>query len=103
MCPHSCDRYATLGEPGLQHSPDGSGCVAIFTNEDLLSTVLKVLLQGPSSHPILTILYITYDGAPSAALLKEIWQNGHIVLSQDASCTPQGQREPQRVSLSLTP
>jgi long-chain acyl-CoA synthetase len=69
--------YATLGESGLQHSLNEPGCVGIFTNDDLLPTVLKVLPHTP------TLKYIIYDGAPSATLLEELRQNGHVVLSQD--------------------
>ena len=69
--------YATLGESGLQHSLNEPGCVAIFTNDDLLPTVLKVLPRTPS------LKYIIYDGTPSTTLLKELRQTGHVVLSQD--------------------
>ena len=69
--------YATLGESGLQHSLNEPGCVGIFTNDDLLPTVLKVLPHTPS------LKYIIYDGAPSAILLKQLRQHGHVVLSQD--------------------
>jgi long-chain acyl-CoA synthetase len=69
--------YATLGESGLQHSLNEPGCVGIFTNDDLLPTVLKVLPYTPC------VKYVIYDGAPSATLLEHLRQNGHIVLSQD--------------------
>lgn len=69
--------YATLGESGLQHSLNEPGCVGIFTNDDLLPTLLKVLPNTPS------LKYIIYDGAPNATLLNELRQNGHVVLSQD--------------------
>ena len=69
--------YATLGESGLQHSLNEPGCVGIFTNHDLLPTVLKVLPHTPS------VKYIIYDGTPGAALLDQLRQHGHVVLSQD--------------------
>ncbi|KAG6915925.1 hypothetical protein DXG01_009255 [Tephrocybe rancida] len=54
--------YDTLGEQGLTHSLNEPGCIAIFTNADLLKTVLKVLPNTP------TVKYVFYDGEPSTDL-----------------------------------
>ncbi|KAG6834367.1 hypothetical protein H0H93_010100 [Arthromyces matolae] len=58
--------YDTLGEDGLTHSLNEPDCVGIFTNADLLTTVLKVLPNVP------TIKFIIYDGDPSSKLITSL-------------------------------
>ncbi|KAF8636067.1 hypothetical protein AX17_003823 [Amanita inopinata Kibby_2008] len=58
--------YDTLGEEGLTHSLNEPNCVAVFTNPELLPTLLKVLPNTPS------VKYVVYDGEPSPDLLSSI-------------------------------
>jgi len=73
--------YDTLGESGLTHSLNEPECVGVFTNAELLPTVLRVLPNTP------TIKVIIYDGQPPADLvetLKTAAPDREIhVLSQD--------------------
>jgi hypothetical protein len=50
--------YDTLGESGLTHSLNEPECVGVFTNAELLPTVLRVLPNTP------TIKVVIYDGTP---------------------------------------
>ncbi|EKM52287.1 uncharacterized protein PHACADRAFT_260590 [Phanerochaete carnosa HHB-10118-sp] len=58
--------YDSLGESGLQHSLNEPGCVAIFTNADLLSVVSKVAANVP------TLRLVVYDGEADNAVLDKI-------------------------------
>ncbi|KAL1734595.1 hypothetical protein EV714DRAFT_280990 [Schizophyllum commune] len=71
--------YDSLGEEGLTHSLNEPGCVGIFTNADLLPTVLHVLPNTP------TVRVIIYDEKPSADLLDKLRgvREGLAVLSID--------------------
>jgi long-chain acyl-CoA synthetase len=53
--------YDSLGESGLLHALNEPECVGIFTNAELLPTLLKVL---PKAN---TIRVVIYDGEASAA------------------------------------
>ena len=57
--------YDTLGEGGLAHSINEPECIGIFTNDDLLPTLLKVLPNTPS------LKFIIYDGTPKTDLLDK--------------------------------
>ncbi|PPR01286.1 hypothetical protein CVT24_006361 [Panaeolus cyanescens] len=56
--------YETLGVSGLTHSLNEPKCIAIFTNENLLPTLIDVLPNTPS------VQYIFYDGKPGEILDK---------------------------------
>ena len=58
--------YDTLGESGLTHSLNEPECVGVFTNAELLPTVLRVLPNTP------TIKVVIYDGQPSADLVQKL-------------------------------
>ncbi|TFK35638.1 hypothetical protein BDQ12DRAFT_737516 [Crucibulum laeve] len=55
--------YDTLGESGLTHSLNEPSCVGLFTNAELLATLLNVLPHIPS------VKYVVFDGAPSQKIL----------------------------------
>ena len=73
--------YDTLGESGLTHSLNEPECVGVFTNADLLPTVLRVLPNTP------TINTVIYDGNPPEGLVDQIKTaapgRNVTVLSQD--------------------
>jgi long-chain acyl-CoA synthetase len=58
--------YDTLGESGLTHSLNEPSCAGVFTNADLLQTVLNVLPKTP------TIKHIIYDGEAKPEVLDKI-------------------------------
>lgn len=58
--------YDTLGEAGLTHSLNEPDCIGIFTNADLLKTVLKVLPNAP------TVKFVLFDGDPPADLVAAL-------------------------------
>jgi long-chain acyl-CoA synthetase len=58
--------YDTLGEEGLTHSLNEPSCIGLFTNAELLPTVLKVLPKTPS------IKYVVYDGDAKQSILDDI-------------------------------
>lgn len=58
--------YDTLGPVGLAHSLNEPECVGLFTNAELLPTVLKVLSNTP------TVKFVIYDGKPSVSVLDNI-------------------------------
>ncbi|KXN83423.1 Long-chain-fatty-acid--CoA ligase 2 [Leucoagaricus sp. SymC.cos] len=58
--------YDTLGESGLEHSLNEPESIGLFTNDDLLPTVVKVLTRTPS------VKFIIYDGKPKQELLDNI-------------------------------
>ncbi|KAF7297408.1 Long-chain-fatty-acid-CoA ligase [Mycena indigotica] len=58
--------YDTLGPAGLTHSLNEPHCVGIFTNAELLPTLVKVLPDTPS------IKYVVFDGEPSSKVLSAI-------------------------------
>ncbi|KAF8800344.1 long-chain-fatty-acid-CoA-ligase [Phlegmacium glaucopus] len=58
--------YDTLGEEGLTHSLNEPNSVGIFTNAELLPTLLKVLPQTPS------VKYVIYDGEPKQGIIESI-------------------------------
>ncbi|KAF8153442.1 long-chain-fatty-acid-CoA-ligase [Crassisporium funariophilum] len=65
--------YDTLGEEGLTHSLNEPGCVAIFTNADLLSSLSNVLPQVPK------LKWVLYDGTPHRSLLEEMKQRNTVI------------------------
>ena len=58
--------YDTLGEEGLTHSLNEPNSVGIFTNAELLPTLLKVLPKT------LAVKYVIYDGEPKQATIDSI-------------------------------
>ncbi|KZT57572.1 long-chain-fatty-acid-CoA-ligase [Calocera cornea HHB12733] len=68
--------YATLGEAGLQHSLDEPQVSGVFTNADLLATLLKVLDKAP------TVKAIVYDGKAKPDVLEKLkkFRDGEIRL-----------------------
>ncbi|KAJ7778653.1 long-chain-fatty-acid-CoA-ligase [Mycena maculata] len=58
--------YDTLGPAGLTHSLNEPSCTGLFTNAELLPTLLAVLPNTPS------VKHVVYDGAPSAKLLAQL-------------------------------
>ncbi|KAG8969043.1 long-chain fatty acid-CoA ligase [Tulasnella sp. 419] len=58
--------YDTLGESGLSHSLSEPECVGVFTHDELLPTLVKVLPNTP------TVKHIVYDGKPPQDLLDQI-------------------------------
>ena len=58
--------YDTLGEEGLTHSLNEPESVGIFTNAELLPTLLKVLPNTPS------VKYVIYDGEANQTILDSI-------------------------------
>ncbi|KAJ8469511.1 hypothetical protein ONZ45_g16866 [Pleurotus djamor] len=58
--------YDTLGEAGLTHSLNEPECIGLFTNAELLPTLLNVLTHTP------TVKFVIYDGQPKAAVLENI-------------------------------
>ena len=58
--------YDTLGEEGLTHSLQEPNSVGIFTNAELLPTLLTVLPQTPS------VKYVIYDGEAKQTIIDSI-------------------------------
>jgi len=58
--------YETLGPEGLTHSINEPKCRAIFTNAELIKTLLKVLPNTPSLE------FVFYDGKASEQDLEQI-------------------------------
>jgi long-chain acyl-CoA synthetase len=58
--------YDSLGEDGLTHSLNEPECVGIFTNAELLPTVVKVAPKVPSLRVVI------YDGKPKADVLESL-------------------------------
>jgi long-chain acyl-CoA synthetase len=58
--------YDTLGEDGLTHSLNEPECVGLFTNAELLPTLLRVLGKTPS------IKFIVFDGEPSQSIVDSL-------------------------------
>ncbi|KAG6873157.1 hypothetical protein C0995_002315 [Termitomyces sp. Mi166 len=58
--------YDTLGEAGLTHSLNEPECIGIFTNADLLKTVLNVLPNTP------TVKFVFFDGEPHTDLVSAL-------------------------------
>ncbi|KAG9030909.1 long-chain fatty acid-CoA ligase [Tulasnella sp. JGI-2019a] len=58
--------YETLGEEGLKHSLAEPECVGLFTHDELLPMVAKVLASTP------TVKLIIYDGEPKQEVLDKI-------------------------------
>ncbi|KAF9491115.1 long-chain-fatty-acid-CoA-ligase [Pleurotus eryngii] len=58
--------YDTLGEEGLIHSLNEPDCIGLFTNAELLPTLLNVLTHTP------TVKYVIYDGTPKPSVLENI-------------------------------
>jgi long-chain acyl-CoA synthetase len=58
--------YDTLGEEGLAHSLNEPECVGVFTNAELLPTLLRVLAKTP------TVNVVVYDGEPKTSVLDDI-------------------------------
>jgi len=64
--------YDTLGEEGLTHSLNEPHSVGIFTNAELLPTLLKVLPKTPS------VKYVVYDGEPKKTVIDSIRSLGTV-------------------------
>jgi long-chain acyl-CoA synthetase len=58
--------YDTLGESGLEHALNEPECIGVFTNADLLPTLLKVIPRTPS------VKFIIYDGTPDAGVSEKL-------------------------------
>ncbi|KAJ6554275.1 long-chain-fatty-acid-CoA-ligase [Mycena capillaripes] len=58
--------YDTLGPAGLTHSLNEPNCAGLFTNAELLPTLLAVLPNTPS------VKFVIFDGEPSAKLLSQL-------------------------------
>lgn len=58
--------YDTLGEAGLEHSLNEPESIGLFTNADLLPTVLKVLPRTPS------VRFVIYDGKPKQDVIDKL-------------------------------
>ncbi|KAG8878504.1 long-chain fatty acid-CoA ligase [Tulasnella sp. 331] len=58
--------YETLGEEGLQHSLAEPECVGLFTHDELLPIVAKVLASTP------TVKLVIYDGEPKQDVLDKL-------------------------------
>ncbi|KAJ7712337.1 hypothetical protein B0H16DRAFT_1892429 [Mycena metata] len=58
--------YDTLGPAGLTHSLNEPSCAALFTNAELLPTLLAVLPNTP------IVKYIVFDGEPKPKLLEQL-------------------------------
>jgi long-chain acyl-CoA synthetase len=58
--------YDTLGETGLAHSLNEPDCIAVFTNAELLPTLLRVLPQTP------TVKYVIYDGEAPSDIINQV-------------------------------
>lgn len=80
--------YDTLGEDGLTHSLNEPSCIGLFTNAELLSTVLKVLPNAPS------IKYIVYDGYAKQSLLDNLRSNRDIKVFSIAELRELGKDKP---------
>lgn len=71
--------YDSLGVEGLTYSLNEPGCVGLFTNAELLPTVLQVLPE------VASLRLVVYDGKPDSGLLTKISsvRGGIKVLSID--------------------
>ncbi|KAJ7092372.1 long-chain-fatty-acid-CoA-ligase [Mycena belliarum] len=58
--------YDTLGPSGLTHSLNEPNCAALFTNAELLQTLLAVLPNTPS------VKHVVFDGEPTQKILDSI-------------------------------
>jgi long-chain acyl-CoA synthetase len=58
--------YDTLGESGLLHSMNETEVEAIFTNADLLTTLLKVLPECPS------LKHVIYSGEAKPEIVEKV-------------------------------
>lgn len=58
--------YDTLGEDGLAHSLNEPSCVGLFSNAELLPTLLRVLARTPA------VKFVVFDGQPSQALIDDL-------------------------------
>ena len=58
--------YDTLGEEGLTHSLNEPESVGVFTNAELLPSLLRVLPKTP------TVKIVVYDGKPETSVLDNI-------------------------------
>ena len=58
--------YDTLGEEGLTYSLNEPECVGVFTNAELLPTLLRVLSNAP------TIKLVVYDGEAKPKVLEDL-------------------------------
>ncbi|KAJ7038968.1 acetyl-CoA synthetase-like protein [Mycena alexandri] len=58
--------YDTLGPAGLTHSLNEPNCAALFTNAELLPTLLAVLPNTPS------VKTVVFDGTPTPKLLAQL-------------------------------
>ncbi len=61
-----CTAYDSLGPVGLSHSLSEPGVRGMFTNADLLPTLLKIIDEAP------TVRLIVYDGEPDATVLEAL-------------------------------
>ncbi|KAL0952534.1 hypothetical protein HGRIS_006793 [Hohenbuehelia grisea] len=58
--------YDTLGESGLTHSLNEPECIGLFTNAELLPTLLNVLTHTP------TVKFVFFDGKAEESVLENI-------------------------------
>ncbi|GHJ89328.1 hypothetical protein NliqN6_5730 [Naganishia liquefaciens] len=61
-----CTAYDSLGPSGLAHSLQEPGVRSMFTNAELLPTLIKVIDECP------TVRLVVYDGTPDEALLEQL-------------------------------
>lgn len=54
--------YETLGESGLKHALNEPECVGVFTDADLLRTLITMLSDVP------TVSLVIYDGKPESTV-----------------------------------
>lgn len=61
-----CTAYDSLGPSGLAHSLQEPGVRSMFTNAELLPTLIKVIDDCP------TVRLVVYDGTPDESLLDQL-------------------------------
>jgi len=61
-----CTAYDSLGPDGLTHSLNETEVKAMFTNADLMGTLLKVIGKCP------TVKLVIYDGEPESKIIEQL-------------------------------
>ena len=89
--------YDTLGEEGLTHSLNEPSSVGIFTNAELLPTLLKVLPNTPS------VKYVIYDGEENQSTLDSIRSLRSILVFSVSELREIGKKKPIDVLESRLP
>ncbi|CED85600.1 Acyl-CoA synthetase [Phaffia rhodozyma] len=69
-----CTAYDTLGPDGLSHALSETSSQAVFTNADLLPTLLKVIKNCPDLRTVI------YDGEPSNQVLTSFQELKNVRL-----------------------